>query len=229
MDCLDFRRMAGAEPGSRESEFLRHRLACSACAEHVQALERFDRELQLAMALPPSEGLAARIKTDAALRQGYERRWLAVAASMVLLVGVAAISWQLDRETPVSRALVEHVFHERDMMVASDRRVPVQRVNAVIQQAGVAVHSPIEGVSFATLCPFRGEQVPHLIIDGVDGPVSVMILPNVSVDRAERFDESGLSGTLLPVGQGSIAIIAEPGVDLEAAAARFTDNVDWGI
>lgn len=229
MDCLEFRRIAGADPGSRDSGFLRHRLACGACAEHVQGLESLDRALDLAMALPVPEGLAARIKADAALRQGYERRWMAVAASLVLMIGALGVTWQLQRDVPVHMALVEHVFHEPDALLNTGERVPLQRISAVMERGGARLAQPIDGVSFAALCPFRGRNVPHLVIDGRDGPVSVMLLPHVKSAQATRFEESGLSGTLIPVGEGSIAIIAEPGVDTGREAELLRRTVNWDI
>ena len=87
MNCLDFRRRIGAEPRSRDPELLAHRDACKdGCAAFWQRAQRFEDDIEAAMAVPVPEGLADRIllvqATDERRRQvACRRAWMAMAAS----------------------------------------------------------------------------------------------------------------------------------------------------
>lgn len=62
MNCLEFRRRIGAEPRSRAPELLAHRDSCKdGCAAFWQRAQRFDDDLEAALAIPLPEGLVDRI------------------------------------------------------------------------------------------------------------------------------------------------------------------------
>jgi hypothetical protein len=82
-------------------------------------------------------------------------------------------------------------------------------------------------VSYARTCPFRGEKVPHLVVQTGVGPVTVMVLRNEKVSAPVHFDEQGYSGTILPAGPGSIAVIGTAHANLDQVAERVLDAVEW--
>ena len=87
----------------------------------------------------------------------------------------------------------------------------------------------IAGVSYARSCIFRGRLVPHLVVQGEKGPVTVMILPDLEVDEPTSFSEQGFFGTILPAATGSIAIIAGEESDIEEVSEPIIQSLRWDI
>ena len=84
-------------------------------------------------------------------------------------------------------------------------------------------------VSYARTCVFRGRLVPHLVVQGENGPVTVMILPDLEVDGPTSFSEHGFFGTILPAAAGSIAIIAGEESDIEQVSGPIVESLRWDI
>ncbi|HEY0802454.1 MAG TPA: DUF3379 family protein, partial [Steroidobacteraceae bacterium] len=87
-------------------------------------------------------------------------------------------------------------------------------------------------VSYANRCRLRGHEVPHLVFQSNDGPVTVMMLPDETVRISTRFDENGYQGILVPVpGHGALAIL-ERGhhmdrVEVDTFATHVLSLIDW--
>jgi hypothetical protein len=65
------------------------------------------------------------------------------------------------------------------------------------------------------------------VVQTAHGPLTVMILPHVTVTRREKFSEDGLNGILLPAGKGSVAVLAR-GAKVDAADAdSMVSAVRW--
>ncbi|PIW71165.1 MAG: DUF3379 domain-containing protein, partial [Hydrogenophilales bacterium CG12_big_fil_rev_8_21_14_0_65_61_21] len=89
MNCLEFRRLALANPLHPGAAALEHEAACPDCARFYLDLRRQEEEMYQALAIPVPEGLADRIllKTRPRLLDQARsvRVWLpALAATLVL-------------------------------------------------------------------------------------------------------------------------------------------------
>jgi len=69
--------------------------------------------------------------------------------------------------------------------------------------------------------------VPHLVVQTTQGPVTVMILRNQRTAGRRSFQESGMTGIIVPAPQGSIAILARGNVNLETLASQMQQEVHW--
>ncbi len=102
---------------------------------------------------------------------------------------------------------------------ATPAAVPAARLDAALRPAGVALPTG-DGqslVSYAKSCIIDGKHVPHLVVQGTNGPVTVLIMPDRSVDGPMSIMRDGLEGVVLPVGEtGSIAIIGRDAESVEA-------------
>ncbi len=115
--------------------------------------------------------------------------------------------------------LFDHIGPELGYMRPVSAAVPAERLQAALRPAGVALPAG-DGqslVSYAKSCIIDGKPIPHLVVQGTNGPVTVLIMPDRSVDGPMSIMRDGLEGVLLPVGEtGSIAII---GRDAESVNA----------
>jgi len=83
-------------------------------------------------------------------------------------------------------------------------------------------------ISYASTCPFRGEKVPHLVVQTAAGPMTVMVLRHEKLAAPVNFDEGGYAGTIVPAGPGSIAVIGHaPTADLDQVALQVRNAVQW--
>jgi hypothetical protein len=243
VNCLDARRALGAEPGRRTPELEAHLAACPACAEYAANLAQLDREIRRALEVPvpadprvsqPSaSGAASAVPRAAADRpRTTGRRWLALAASAVLVALVGAALWSIQPREALATALVNHVAHEPQALAITEAAVPPSAVSYVLARSGVRLEPGMPRVSYAESCWFRGWYVPHLVVQTGRGPVTVIVLPHEKVAQPTPIDEGGYRGVIVPASRGALAVLsreAGSGADvvevaaLAVAAVRFVD------
>ncbi len=69
--------------------------------------------------------------------------------------------------------------------------------------------------------------MPHLVIQGERGPVTVLLMPEEPVDAPVSLEDETSHGVILPVGGGSIAIVAPRGEALERIEESVLNSVAW--
>jgi anti-sigma factor RsiW len=235
-NCLEVRRVLGAEPRRRDSAILAHCKTCAACAAFMQEMLALDVRLDRALSIPVPDDLEARIVLDASLKHQRRPRpvaWLALAASLLLAVGISAgVWWKARTELPLAAAVIQHVKNpmEADAIVPGQPLIrKVSLVEGVLDKVGVQVRGGLDDVTYARVCPFRGRLVAHLVVRGKDGPVTVLLLPHIHVNKPQHFDEEGFRGVIEPAGSGSIAILANNPSPMQPMAEELVSKVQWRI
>ncbi|MCH9027245.1 MAG: DUF3379 family protein [Proteobacteria bacterium] len=228
MNCLEFRKQFGADPACQDQQLLAHRQACPACARFAARVQDFDRRLVLALRVPfIADHGVDRGGSYPVPAQG--REWIGLAASLVLGLGVGLLSWWSAPHGDIAQDLLAHLRHEQISLVSTDERVPYQRLEAVLRRSRMTMPDGVARVSYARSCIFRGRLVPHLVVQGEKGPVTVMILPDLEVAGPTSFSEQGFFGTILPAAVGSIAIIGGEERDLEEVSEPIVQSLRWDI
>jgi hypothetical protein len=234
--CLDVRRIAGAEPTRRDAAVAEHCRSCAACTAFVRELSALDARLERALQVEVPEGLEARIVLDASLKHARRawQPWLAAAAStlMVVALGYAAYLHQHPQGDDLASAVVGHVENkgEADALLPDRALISdASLVQGALGGAGVAVEGRLDGVTYAQTCLFRGERVAHLVFRGVNGPVTVLLLPHIHVERVMPVDEDGFHGFIEPMGRGSIAIVTRGSTPMEPMAQELVRKVRWTL
>lgn len=227
IDCLEFRRRVGAEPETREPAVLEHKLQCRACAEFSAEQSVLDRRLADALRIPVPEDLKARVIWRQAGRQRNARRWLPIAASLVLATGLGFVL--MDSAEPLPAAVIAHIEHEPDLLLPTAALAEPVRVSAVLARGRVRLAQPMANIAHAGLCPFRGKNVPHLVLTIEGEPVSVLLLSDEQTEGSTEINEEGYHGVIVGSGKGSIAIVAPRPELLQPAREQLEQSVRWGI
>jgi predicted anti-sigma-YlaC factor YlaD len=234
--CLDVRRILGAEPQRRDAGIAEHLKDCAACANFSRDMLALDARLQAAFKVPVPEGLEARIVLDGSLKNHRRawRPWLAAAASVTLVTMLGTFAWRHDHpaEAELAAAVVNHIENpEEASAMAPDRALlhDAAYVEDVMQKAGAGMQGGMQDVAYAQVCLFRGERVAHLVVEGPNGPVTVMLLRHTHVDRQMPVDEDGFHGVIVPAGKGSIAIVTRSSASLQPMAQELSSKVEWTL
>ena len=232
MNCLEFRRVHGAEPGSEDHDYRAHLRDCKACASFASQSLRFERLLKQAFKTEVPENLASRIL----LRHSFQARrtqlsWrrhaYALAASIVLSVGlVGGFVLHMQRGPSLGEAVVSHVNEELFALTASGP-VGEEELQALIKPVGLELTGYIGNVTFATLCVVRGKITGHLVMEGEKAPVTVLLMPNERVKERSVIREDHLRGMIVPQGNGALVIVGAPGEPLDSIASRVQSVVRW--
>ncbi len=178
--------------------------------------------------LPPIE--ADNVATLPARRRASTPVWFAVAATLVLATSVAVrMSGMFDSHESLAAEVLAHLDHEPAALRVTDKPVSDARLARVVP-ASLAVYERGESlVTYAQSCIINGKRVPHLVIQGQHGPVTILLMPEEKIAEATPLDGANVKGLILPVGDGSIAIIGDREEELETIRKEVVDSVTWTI
>ena len=232
MNHEQYRRAVLTNPLGTDPELEAHRASCEDCRAFTDRVLTFEH--RLVRALKVSTPIRAKIlplgtRSSASSTRGA--RWLALAASVAIAFVVGAGFWLTPR-TSLAADVVAHMAGEPDAW-KSQSALPAVELNPVLRRANISLDPKAASVSYANSCEFRGQVVPHLVVQSPRGPVTVMVLTHEAVSKARHFDEQGYRGTILPIPQhGSIAVLMRaPGTtaaEVDAVAAQVRNAIVWG-
>jgi hypothetical protein len=212
-----------------------HAAGCAACRTFTQRALAFESRLSRALQVDLPDTPAAPVSNVVPLRPRPRRRawqgWLALAASVLVVVGVSTTLWTLSSERTLAAAVVAHMAEEPAAWTRTDVPVSEPKLDDVLSQSKLRVAPSAGLVSYANSCTFRGYSVPHLVVQSAAGPVTVMVLVHETVKQRMRFDEGGYRGTIVPVtGHGSLAVLMKHPSDrqeVDSIAARVLGAIVW--
>jgi len=219
MNCLEVRRAILVDPQKLSGELLSHLETCNACAAFKEEQLIFEQQLSDTMSITPPEGLASRIllaqSTGQIQTQKRQHRFLAIAASFILAIGVM-IAVQINPfSQSVDQLVLAHVNNEvnhlNDKLNVSDAKI-----QTIFKELNMKVSSPLGQVNFAGNCEMRNKQKgAHLVLQGKNGPVTVLIMPAEQVASKRKISDPRFHGVIVPATRGSFAVVAERNEILE--------------
>jgi hypothetical protein len=208
MEHAEFRRSFGADPKRTEADLLAHRASCAECARYAADLERVDQLVAGALEVP-APNYRKPWEVEASMRPARShRRWYALAASLLIAIGIGAGGWlQMSRATLFGE-LLKHANAERNVMVASDKRVSEDKVRLTLAKAGARLEGSVS-ISTLRTCKVRGVVAPHLFVQTPAGPVQILLLTEHHFLMRHGSSDFGLQAELVPIGQHAVAVFAE--------------------
>jgi hypothetical protein len=243
MECAHYRRCLLVDPHDPDPKLREHRETCQECAAYTERLLRFESRLDRALraALPAD---AAAVGSDRVVslraardsrwgsRRGGGKGWLAMAASVLMAAVLAGGLWLTAPGSSLAADVVAHMSKEPQAWQRTDQPVPSDELEKVLRNSHLRLAPGASLVSYASSCQFRGQRVPHFVIQTASGPVTVMVLVHERVFKTTRFDEQGYRGVIVPVaGHGSVAVLTRgTATDLESVqrlAAQVLDSIVW--
>lgn len=156
--------------------------------------------------------------------------WFAVAATMVLATSIGVrMSGLFDSHASLAEEVLAHLDHEPAALRVSDVPVSDARLARAVPASLAVFERGDSLVTYAQSCIINGKRVPHLVIQGRHGPVTILLMPEEKIAEATPLDGANVKGLILPVGDGSIAIIGDREEELETLRKDIVDSVTWTI
>lgn len=258
MNCETFREAVLADPMGDGEARDRHLQQCTECAAFAARVIRFERRLASALAVPVPASLTGdlplmpaaddddasgsvvafgagrrgRVPAAAERRAPAYRYWGMAAALLVAIVAAVVFRPTLgpggDRGRLLAEQVFEHVGPELFAMQPASTPVPDARLGAVVPAALATMDRDIGLVSYARSCEINGRIVPHLVVQGERGPVTILLLPEEKLDGAVTLRRDGLDVVVFPVGEGgSVALIGRGEASIEAVRERAQRGISW--
>ncbi len=240
MNCDDYKEAIAADPSESFDGGTAHSSACDSCSSFRNEMREADDKIAKALSigvpelvmpeLPPIEADSNVVDLPFARKPRFTTpAWIGIAASFAI-VAVFGARFLGEGAVPLSLAdeVIAHLDHERQALRVTSTPVSERSLSKVVS-SNVAVLDGVGLITYARTCPINGKPIPHLVIQGEDGPITLLLMPEEMVESAIPLLGEGIEGIILPVGDGSIAIIGERGARLEEIERKVIDSVRWDI
>lgn len=233
-NCEEYRQRIAADPAfDGGAGHLAGCTACQAFRAEMQSLDsKIARALQINAPAPKIPELPA-IKPEnvvviAQHKPVPKSAWFALAASVMLaaLIGVRLLGVDASYGS-LAEEVLAHLDHEPAALQVSNVAVSDRRLGRVVPASVATMNHDAGLITYARSCNINGHTVPHLVIQGAHGPITLLLMPEEAVAESQTLDGDNIHGVILPVGNGSIAIIGAREEDLTRVEKSVLNSVSW--
>jgi hypothetical protein len=222
MTCDEARLLIGADPETLTAALEEHLRSCAACRALRVDMLRLNAALRRALEQPPQ--IRAAPAAGGAPPPPW-RQW-ALAASVMLAIVAALGVWLLRPSETLASEVVAHVQGEPQSWFAT-HNLSAGAIDHTLRSSGIGLDVSSDRIVYAQSCWFRGHYVPHLVLETERGPATVLILRHEHVKALHHFQESGMTGVIVPAGEGSIAVLERGGGRVDELAGKLRQEVQW--
>ena len=234
MNCEEYRQAIGADPSFDGGAG--HLSECAPCRAYREEMLTLDRQIAAALEIGVPQPVVPELpdlETDTVVALPSRRwpstpTWLAMAATVAIaaILGVRMIGVGVQYDSLADEVLA-HLDHEPRALRVTDVAISDERLQSVVPPSVADFDRDASLISYAQSCVINGRTVPHLVIQGARGPVTVLLMPDEAVREAIALQGENVKGVILPVGGGSIAVIGETEERIEDIQERVTQSVTW--
>ena len=243
MNCEDYREAIAADPSASFAGGAEHVAACESCSAYRAEMRVLDLTIARALAIDvpelkipdlPSIGEDDENVVNLPFRRASKistPAWIGIAASFALaaIIGVQFVGNGPARDQLLAEQVLAHVDYEPWALKVTNVAVSEEQFARVVNPQIGTMDRGIGLVSYAQSCIINGRTIPHLVIQGEKGPVTLLLMPDEMVSSPVSLLGEGVNGVILPVGDGSIAIIGEREERIQELEQRVVDSVEWSI
>ncbi len=255
MDELEFRQRAYSNPQDVDQEILdaaRDNPAYQKIRDQIQELDTGITSLVKSIEVP--ESLRDQLLsipadadidlTDRSAANSSFFQYYAIAASLLLAVGVTFSltfnSGPSSAELAFGDDILQHLYFEQAEIDAVNvsssgiSTITMPTVTQAMASAGTQLVSNafMQGLAirFAKPCKILpAYQSAHLIIEGSQGAVNVIVINNSPVSVEYTIRDNRFYGVVIPMGEGNMILVGERDEDLDQFKNLFSKNVEFVI
>jgi hypothetical protein len=222
MNCFEFRRKMLASPGERIREQKQHVRACAACERLAKEMESFEDSIHDAVLVAVPGGLAARVLLRHKVRQPAPFGVWALAASLVLALGLAlhfhggfpgkgseVAPAATHSEQRAARAAISYVLDYEPQLLEENRAGDPREMRQTLVQLGLRL--PANGVTIRYLgkCPVIPDGTgEHIVLKTALGQVTLILAPGRPFASREVVAYRDRTAIISPARNGGYILIA---------------------
>ena len=233
MNCDEYREAIAADPTfDGGAGHLGECAACQAYRAEMQALDELvGRALRLdvpPLTVPELPEIYTGSVVALPRRRLTSPTWIAIAATVVIaaLLGIRMLGSGIEYES-LADEIIAHLDHEPYALRVTDVAVSDARLASVVPADVAELDHNAGLITYAQTCVINGRKVPHLVIQGERGPVTILLMPEETVAAPQELSGESINGVILPVGDGSIAILGERDERLDRIETQVLKSVRW--
>lgn len=231
MNLSEFKKLLGADPWRQEPESRHTNPETDREFERaVEQAESFERQLEATLTVPVDgawlESCIAGSHTAPPFRAP---RWLALAASVLIVTGIAAVVWQQTRPPQdVQEYVAEHLSHDgQKLLDRAGGPVGGAQIARVLTGLGVTAGQPLsERVRLIKYCPTPDGRGAHMIVDTGAGNVHLIFMPETGVNDGREFGVGTMRAHLVALPAGSAVIVGAPGQPLQQVDSWVRQSIN---
>jgi len=233
MNCEDYRQTIAEDPNFDGGAG--HVSECSECRTYRAEMRALDVNIGRALSLEVPDLVLPDLPYFENVVSLPDRRrlstptWFAMAATILLAVffGVRFAGDDGVVYGSLADEILAHVSNEPSALQVTDVAVSDDHLHQVIPANVAAMDANVGFITFAASCPINGHDVPHLVMQGQHGPITVILMPDEKISSAIALDDEHRHGVILPVGDGSIAIVGGLDERLDEVQKQVLQSVVW--
>ena len=242
MNCENYREAIAADPSESFEGGAEHVATCELCSAYKAEIRALDDTILNALAIDVPElkipDLPPIGEDDNVVNLPFKRgprfttpAWIGIAASFALaaVIGLQLTGNNSEHDHLLAEEILAHLDHEPWALKVTNVAVSDESFNRVVNPSIGSMDRDVALVSYAQTCIINGRAIPHLVIQGDKGPVTLLLMPDEMVNGAVTLSGESVDGIILPHGDGSIAIIGEREERIEELGERVVDSVEWSI
>lgn len=219
MNLSEFIRQLATDPNCQDAQFLRARTSAPEFAEAASESARFEARLRRAVSVPVPADWLAELKEMSAFTANQHSRWrlYAMAASVLLVIAAAGITWRMNtlHFDSVDQYVAYHYNHDGAGILARAQGQRADNIESILSEFNVQLAPALAGkVTLIKFCPTPDGMGAHLVVDTARGPVTVIFMPDMHVADGEVVAFDGMQAQLVGLVHGSAAIIGTPAQDV---------------
>lgn len=234
MECLEFRRRLLIDPLCKEVDLLGHEEHCDECATFARDLRRKEIRLRALMrSIEPDPSLQAEIeeKTTAQPALATPPSHYGATMAMALLVATAIVWWVLRAGSlggldPAARMVLQHVEHEASHLTPGPA-VSRNTLQYLFNRFGAQLSGELGEVYFAAECMMSKDTGIHLVLQGENGPVTMLMMPGENLSADVAIASTDWRGRVTPTPWGSVAVVGRAGEPTDQWTRRLLDSIRW--
>jgi hypothetical protein len=234
MNCNEYRQALTENPAFAGG--VEHAAVCPDCQAFTRKVQALNLDIARAMQIevPPlklpdlPDVDTGNVSALPARRRSHAPWWFAIAATVVLASSIALrMSGFFVTYDSLAEEVLAHLDHEPAALRVTDAPVPDQRLQRVVPADYAVFDREVSLITYANPCKINGKPVPHLVIQGQYGPVTILLMPEETLAEVVPIEGENVHGMILPVGDGSIAIIGSRQEPLEPIRQNVIQSVTW--
>jgi len=185
--------------------------------------------LREAMEVKVPDGLASRLKlgqvTEVRRKQGRTRLY-AIAAGVLMLLGGVQFAWFTHQFDSFEQSVLAELNAHPELYTRQVAMAPSE-MEGEFRKAGLALDGELDNLLAVHYCWIHGVTGLHMVLQGEQGPVRVLILNDKGESGRSAIKDNGQQGFITAVERGSVVFMGESGEPLEQFEQQVGRKVRW--